>query len=241
MKKTMSLLLGLAFISTVNAQVGINTTSPDPSSVLEIESNNAGILIPRLTSTERDNISNPEVSLLIFNTTNNTYEYNSGSAVAPIWSPVSYNASVKYSNSDITTNLNSATTIDAPIFGNLEWNDDISLYTVSGNTITINSSGRYRVTINIYYSAPDVPGNNDERRIAVLAQLALDDTPVGTVGATGYIRHDNNHDQASINFVEVIPITSGEVLTIQLSRGGNIADAFFDSANTSNITIEKLN
>lgn len=231
------------FVGSCNlyAQVGIGTTDPDASSILEIESTNSGILIPRLTTTQRDGIADPETSLMIFNTTLNTYQFNAGTTMSPIWNAISYAASVKYSNSDTTTNLNSATTIDAPIFGNIDWNDDVGLYSVSGNSVTINSAGKYRITVNIYYSAPDVSGNNTERRISVLAQLALNGTATGTVGATGYIRHDDNHDQASINFTEVLEITTGQSLSVRLSRGGNTADAFFHSANTSNITVEKIN
>lgn len=48
--------------------VGINTTNPDQSAALEISSNTAGILIPRLTEAQRDAIPNPATGLLIFQT-----------------------------------------------------------------------------------------------------------------------------------------------------------------------------
>lgn len=53
--------------------VGINTTGtvPDGSAALDINSSNQGLLIPRLTTTERDGISSPANSLFIFNTTAN--------------------------------------------------------------------------------------------------------------------------------------------------------------------------
>jgi hypothetical protein len=56
------------------AQVGINTTgnNPDPSAMLDVNADGAtkgGLLIPRMTTAERNSISNPANSLLIFNTT----------------------------------------------------------------------------------------------------------------------------------------------------------------------------
>ena len=65
------------------SQVGIGTTSPDPSSVLDIQAtaNDKGILIPRLTQAQRNAISSPANGLMIFQTDGNVgfYFYNSSS------------------------------------------------------------------------------------------------------------------------------------------------------------------
>ena len=60
------------------AQVGINTNTPDSSSALDIESTTGGILIPRLTETQRDAISSPATGLMIYQTDQTTgfYFYN---------------------------------------------------------------------------------------------------------------------------------------------------------------------
>jgi hypothetical protein len=42
---------------TANAQIGINTTSPDSSSVLDITSDQRGLLIPRLTTDKRKSLT----------------------------------------------------------------------------------------------------------------------------------------------------------------------------------------
>ncbi len=55
-----------------NAQVGIGTTTPDASSVLDITSTTGGVLFPRMNTAQRDLITNPATGLLIFNTTTNT-------------------------------------------------------------------------------------------------------------------------------------------------------------------------
>ena len=66
--KKITLIAFVLFTTLGYAQVGINTNNPDPSSALEIESNNAGILIPRLTETQRDAISAPATGLMIYQT-----------------------------------------------------------------------------------------------------------------------------------------------------------------------------
>ena len=48
------------------SQVGINTENPDSSSALDIESTSGGLLIPRLTETQRDAISSPATGLMIY-------------------------------------------------------------------------------------------------------------------------------------------------------------------------------
>lgn len=61
------------------AQVGIGTTSPDNSSILDVNSTDKGVLFPRLTATERDAITAPANGLLLFNTTTGLFNYyNSG-------------------------------------------------------------------------------------------------------------------------------------------------------------------
>ena len=55
----------------VFSQIGIGTTTPAPSAALEVSSiaNNKGILIPRISATQKDAIVNPAEGLLIYQTT----------------------------------------------------------------------------------------------------------------------------------------------------------------------------
>ena len=59
------ILFGLNYI---NAQVGIGTQTPNASALLDITSSNKGFLLPRMTTVERDAITNPANGLLIYNT-----------------------------------------------------------------------------------------------------------------------------------------------------------------------------
>jgi hypothetical protein len=60
---------------------GIGTTAPDASSLLEIKSTSKGILIPRMTLTQRNAIAAPATGLLIYQTNSTPgFYYYSGSA-----------------------------------------------------------------------------------------------------------------------------------------------------------------
>lgn len=61
---------------TVNtwAQIGIGTETPDASAILEVSSTTKGVLFPRMTLSQRGEISNPVVGLVVFVT-----DYEGGS------------------------------------------------------------------------------------------------------------------------------------------------------------------
>ena len=68
---TMAALVLMAAISTqVFAQnnVGINTTTPDASAALDVQSTTQGMLIPRMNATQRGLIATPATGLLVYQT-----------------------------------------------------------------------------------------------------------------------------------------------------------------------------
>ncbi len=69
-KNIFTVIVAFSFAS-LYSQVGIGTTSPDASSILDIKSANAGLLIPRVSlrsTTDVVTIANPATSLLVYNT-----------------------------------------------------------------------------------------------------------------------------------------------------------------------------
>jgi hypothetical protein len=59
---------------TSSGNVGIGTTSPDASALLDVSSTTQGFLPPRMTTSERDAISSPASGLMIWNTDNRQIE-----------------------------------------------------------------------------------------------------------------------------------------------------------------------
>jgi hypothetical protein len=138
--------LGWLFNVSEEGGVSIGDLTADSKSILDIQSTTKGVLLPRLTSVQRDAIVAPTTSLLLFNTTSNEYEYYNGGA----WSGVGSNIMNKngltllgnYSH-DLDGNVLTFTTG----FGNLTIDgtgassqDVFTINGVSGGTSNFNNS-----------------------------------------------------------------------------------------------------
>lgn len=75
------LMLFIGIISVSEAQVAINQEGNDPheSAMLDVSSSDKGLLIPRLTSDQRQQIENPANGLMVFDITTNTFWFFSES------------------------------------------------------------------------------------------------------------------------------------------------------------------
>ncbi len=69
MRQIIILILAVIGLNGIVAQSGINTTTPDPSAILDVYSTNKGFLPPRLTTAQRDAIATPAAGLMIYNKT----------------------------------------------------------------------------------------------------------------------------------------------------------------------------
>jgi uncharacterized protein (TIGR02145 family) len=78
-------LLGMLIAPRLSAQKVIAGATPDPSALLDVQSAAGGVLLPRMTTAEREAIANPATGLLIFNTTLNCMEVNVGTPARPAW------------------------------------------------------------------------------------------------------------------------------------------------------------
>jgi len=66
------------FKSLAQNNVGIGTTTPDASALLDLTANDKGFLPPRMTTIERLAIVNPTMGLLVYDSTVNCYFYFNG-------------------------------------------------------------------------------------------------------------------------------------------------------------------
>lgn len=72
------------------AQVGIGTSTPNANSALEIVSTSQGMLLPRMTTAQRNAIVSPATGLTIFNTSLDCIQTNIGTAGSPNWKCVQF-------------------------------------------------------------------------------------------------------------------------------------------------------
>lgn len=132
MKNFIKNFILIFFPILVFSQVGIGTISPDPSAVLDVFSNDRGILIPRVTTTNRNNITAPPEGLLLFNTTTKSINYFDSN-----WKDLSANYKSINSVGEITTN--SSVAIDIPGI-ELVLNEGIYFTSFDSQITNINSS-----------------------------------------------------------------------------------------------------
>ena len=236
-----ALFFSICFVN--NAQVGIGTTSPDASSALDVFATDKGVLIPRLTAAQRNAIPNPANGLIVYNTDSDELQINTNTLIAPVWEALSATPSVsvtpgssmKYSYVDTTTDVNDAMGIATPLFGLQEWNDDSSLYVVSGNQVTITSAGRYEIIANVSL----VNATADDRNAPEI-RLAIGGTEVASYGSTGYIRSNNGHEESSLHIREVIELPANSILTVVIKQSAQTSEVNLRSMGSSNIYIEKI-
>lgn len=68
--KNIFLLFLLLSVNTIHAQIGIGTTTVDPSAMLHVQATDKGMLIPRMTQAQRIAIASPAQGLLVYQTDN---------------------------------------------------------------------------------------------------------------------------------------------------------------------------
>jgi hypothetical protein len=179
---------------------------------------------------------------MIYNTDANAFQFNTTASGSPQWEVLTATStstgqpgdSVKYTNTDTTTDINPATAIDLPIFGSVQWNDNSTLYSVSGNRLTVSEAGRFHIIANV-----SIQDNANNSRNAPEIRIAVNGTAIGSYGGTGYMRDANNHDTASLHLNEVLQLNANDVVTIQTQQSANNGTVLMRSAGTSTFYIEK--
>jgi len=89
--KTKSLLLtalllmtGIASFAQDNVAINTSGASPDGSAMLDITSTDKGLLIPRMTTSQRTGISSPATGLMVYDTDENSFWYYDGGSWAEV-------------------------------------------------------------------------------------------------------------------------------------------------------------
>ena len=237
MKKLRYIILGLFISAFAKAQVGIGTTSPDPSAALDVSAdiqngNFGGIKLPSLTTTERDGLTltATENGMLIFNST--------------------LRAVQMYNHSETTWNtLQELETAIAPIAENVA----IFGTAIVGNTLTGsygfadgNSDEESGSTL-AFYSYTDEMGSNEtllasgsntytitsaeDNRYVRFAVTPVDDSSTNNTGTITYSDYTRLIVTNRINFDQ-------QAQTIAEDASPDDIDFTFEYQNTSSTAID---
>lgn len=86
MNKIIFLTALLLMPNLIYSQIGIYTETPHSGAVLEVGNlENKGVLMPRMTTLEKEAIMKPAIGLLVYDTDQNCLSQNVGSETAPVW------------------------------------------------------------------------------------------------------------------------------------------------------------
>lgn len=104
-----ALFSGIFLISlAAKAQVGIGTTTPHASAMLDVQSASQGLLVPRMSTGDRAAILSPATGLLVFDSTAKKFYVYTGSA----WSAIANGASSSLMDADVDTKVQVEKTAD---------------------------------------------------------------------------------------------------------------------------------
>jgi hypothetical protein len=211
-------------------QVAINTTGagPDNSSILDISNTTKGLLIPRMTTTERLAIVSPANGLLVYDNTVSHFFYY----VASAWYPVST------SSSGWSINGNSGTVSGVNFLGttgnqsfNIRTNNTVHTRFGTNGHIEILNTG-----MSTYMG--ELAGVNDDlnnRRNVGFGNYALSTVSTGAYNtAVGYLalQNTNNNSNTAAGFQSLAGNTSGMWNTAygQSSLLGNSSTGSYNTA-----------
>jgi hypothetical protein len=148
MYKVFLILLSFVISIQVYGQTGIGTTTPNASAKLEIASTDKGLLIPRMTSTQKGNITSPANGLLIYQTDGVVGFYvNTGTSASPTWTRI--NIDWVRTGNDIAYTAGNVSTTGTLTGGNSSTSSlsgfGANINTQSGTTYTIDATDNGKV------------------------------------------------------------------------------------------------
>src|SRR5688572_7974866 len=232
---------------TVDVKVGIGTSNPNPSAALEINSSARGLLIPRMTQTQRNSIISPATGLMIYQTDNSQgfYFYN-GSAwtsmaanvnTSNLWStngnpgtnssnfigttdmqPVTFKANNLLAGRIDPSNLNTSFGVNALS----ELTSGSQNVAIGGNASRMNTTGFYNVAIGSTSLYTNTTGFTNTS----LGNNAMFWNSTGSgnvaVGASALAGNTSGHDNVAIGIATLQTNTTGFRNTV-IGTGANVS------------------
>jgi hypothetical protein len=125
------LLTGVSYAMEAQVKIGGNPeVDIDSSSILELESTDKGLLIPRLTTTQINAILNPAVGLLVYNLELNLLQINAGTTETPLWASLSVAVGANNTGALVLPLGTDAQRPEAPVTGMLRYNTTSSRFEI---------------------------------------------------------------------------------------------------------------
>lgn len=222
-------------ITDAEGDLGIGTFAPHPSAKIDITSTSKGMLIPRMTTAQRDAIAGPSHALLIFNATDTVFEYNIGDEINPIW--------YRFVFADNNNNLQAQLSPGSIWYGGPDSLSTELAAGAPGQILSVNSTG----------TAPEWVSLSSLDFWALGGNTALSSNVFGTLDATSIDFRTNNSSRMIVDAVTgQVAINNGLNLsgtntTLQLDSDPGTANQLLQSGGpsstpawTSNLTVNSV-
>ena len=143
-----------------------------------------------------------------------------------------FGTTAKWSNTNNTTNLN-GTNIRVPIFGNVAFNQDDSLFQpVSATQIRVVEEAVYTIKARCYFFSSVL-------RTAVRLQFRLGGGLSGAIDSSGYIRASSGHNRSSCSLDEQFYLAANTIVELNATRDGNAGTVRMNGAGESMFQITR--
>lgn len=207
------LLFWVMFLMTLPlfAQVGIGTKVPHASAALDITSTAKGLLIPKMTTAQRDAIVNPAEGLEIFSTTSQTKYFFNGTAWQESFSE-NYNAYYQiYAFGSPGGTGPQLTAIQMTPVSEVFNSSDATYAQISGtNSIKILENGLYTIELTGFI----LRGSSNPNPVTGRYILRKDGNEIATCfESLGQVYNVNNGTHVGVTFPP-ISLQNGEKLTV---------------------------
>lgn len=230
------------------AQIGIGTTTPDVSAVLEMVSTEKGLLVSRMNNIDMSNIVNPATSLLVYNVENKSYLGFDGAQ----WSFNLFSPDNQWSTKGNTGNSGSnfiGTTSNVNL--NFRTNGNVALSILPSRQVRIEGiSALSKPRLNVYSSSPgtsfpSINGSNSNGTggTSIAVTTMVSNTLNGSVRGTYAFANTVGEAEAGISSAGISYIQDTNVSGLSFYTGGHpsgIDDRSKESmmiSNTRNVGI----
>ncbi|MCL2597050.1 MAG: hypothetical protein FWD66_05205 [Paludibacter sp.] len=221
---TIALMLSGA---TLKAQVGINTETPDPSAIIDVVSTEEGVLIPRMTSEEREAIVNPATGLEVFCTDDgeqSKYYYDGTSWIREISVAVYIQAQIfSFANATTTANttpvlFNGCNMIFAAKDCNYAQRQDAT-------TIKMLETGQYVIDLTAYTIRSTATTAANTSPVSGTIEFFVNGIKVtDSFASLGKFPQDNIRNAQSMFFSTIISLNANDILTLKYQKDGTAAN-----------------
>ncbi len=167
------------FCDSLSAQVAINTdaSNADSSAMLDIKSTIRGVLVPRMSTSQRTDIAAPATGLLVFDISTSTFWFFNGATWVEIGAVVGGGPAAPsvITAAMLTANANN---FSPSGFGNataVRISGDNGMRAITGFDAETNGEEKTLINIGAYpiYLAPEHTGSNAANRIAYIEEVMI--------------------------------------------------------------------